>query len=492
MPTPNILAIILAAVLGPLIPGIVSAQQTSEPYIDLDVPLREGDLQISGRADGTKQVIARVYSGWRAVSPTGQRSATETENLQQSQRYQNEGQFREAQTLQCISDDPVATAGPVPVEKGAFTLTFQRRLNGGECVVVQNAEINPRKFDPTSVSEIVRSVLLEIGRLRGYFSVGGAVSRYRGAFSQTDTFIGLTQDALLGGEIVEKYTCVPLDGTLKENLRRCPQGGSPVLATGPLSMRGFRYQFNASIDGGVGFRLATTGNTGTAQVAAANTQPFQRPDQLVYGANRPGHLQFGFHAPLSWRGMDWRSDGRLYSFFVGPLYKWGVETLESPVVVSRTVAIDMAKPPTDTARYSLVSEDLRTGALPYWGAGVRFGAYQYELIGRDLRQRQISNDPVAYVDVAWGRASAFRTYATERALNADGTAETATISSQVRRRLSVEGRLKLPSLPALVGFDINVRGNTDAEPNEFRFIVAFRIDAQRALGRIFADDALKQ
>ena len=32
----------------------------------------------------------------------------------------------------------------------------------------------------------------------------------------------------------------------------------------------------------------------------------------------------------------------------------------------------------------------------------------------------------------------------------------------------------------------------DEEPNDFRFIVAFRIDAQKALGRIFANDALSQ
>jgi hypothetical protein len=68
-----------------------------------------------------------------------------------------------------------------------------------------------------------------------------------------------------------------------------------------------------------------------------------------------------------------------------------------------------------------------------------------------------------------------------------------TIDSDTRRRLTIAGRMKIPYLPALVGLDYNVRANNHSEePNEFRFIVAFRVDAQKALGRVFGGDALTQ
>ena len=53
-------------------------------------------------------------------------------------------------------------------------------------------------------------------------------------------------------------------------------------------------------------------------------------------------------------------------------------------------------------------------------------------------------------------------------------------------RWSLEGRIKIPYLPALIGVDANIRTQSRSdEPNLLRFVVAFRIDAQKALSRVF-------
>ena len=62
------------------------------------------------------------------------------------------------------------------------------------------------------------------------------------------------------------------------------------------------------------------------------------------------------------------------------------------------------------------------------------------------------------------------------------------ISSSIQPRYSIEGRLKIPFAPALIGVDANIRTNSRSdEPNLLRFVVAFRIDAQKALARVFGN-----
>jgi hypothetical protein len=264
-----------------------------------------------------------------------------------------------------------------------------------------------------------------------------------------------------------------------------------------MRLRDLRVQINAFAEARVGFRLATTGTStsspNTATAGEPAEQPFQRPDQLRFDSDQPGFFQAGLHVPVSAAGMDWRNDGKLYSFFAGPIAKFGAQAFDTPVVVSRQVAIDLTKPATDDARFTVIREDLRRGAQPFSGVGLRFGIFAYDVLGGELRHRQIANDLVGYLDVTWGSATGLRSYTFTRTTNAENTTETVAIDSSQERRLAIEGRLKIPSLPALVGVDLNIRrSDGDQEPNDFRFIVAFRIDAQRALGRIFGNDALTQ
>ena len=457
-------------------------------FVDLDVPLVEGDLKVTGRTDAAK-VMVRVYSAWASADALGDKEETALRKQVDNDAVAKarladllkersdlalavvQGDRQKVQTITCRLDEPVSTAGPFAVTNAQFDATLKQRLNGGDCVVVEEYG---GAASPQRQSAIVKSAIIDLGRLRGYFTIGGGTSQGRSQFSQVDTFAGFTADALVAGKVLDKS---------KEGHRQ-------------LSLLGFRRQLNGFVDSRVSFKVASTG-TDTAKPAATTggtpaTPPFQRPDQLVFGANQPAFFQIGLHAPLSWKGMDWRHDGKLYSFFLGPIIKYGVESFAEPVLHTRTVTIDTTKPETDTARFKVIGEESRSGAAPFWGGGIRVGAYRYELLGQRLMNRQVANDLVAYLDATWGRAKGYRTYRFQRSKNAAGTIETVAIDSDLRPRFMLEGRLKLPSMPALVGIDMNVRGfDNDDEPNLFRFVLAFRVDAQKALAKIFKSDALE-
>lgn len=438
------------------------------PRIDVDLPLAEGVGEVTGSTTFSK-VTLRVYSGWRGSEPP-----TRTENLEErltrANRFgaiANEPTDRIAALACAIGEQPVLTAGPVTVaDDETFRFELRRPLTGGECVVVSDAGSDfQRAF-------AVTSSIMDFGRLRGYFSVGSAVAQSRGNFSTSDTFVSLTTDARIVGKLLKSQE---------------PGVGSALASVPtPLELRAFRYQLNGIVDARVGVKFQSSDG---AQAAATGGQPaeapFQRPDQLQYSWDQPGYLQLGLHLPVSFKGMDWRSDGKLYSFFVGPIVKGGVQAFSAPVVVSRTVEIDLAKAETDTSRYKTTLSDVRDGALPFMVYGTRIGIYGYELLGQTRRNRQMSNDPISYVDITWGRSAGYRSYTFARSRDEQRRVETVSIASEKLRRLAIEGRLKIPSVPALVGFDVNLRApGADETPNDFRFLVAFRIDAQRALAQI--------
>ncbi len=454
--------------------GASAHAQGAAPTTRLELyPLREGTAKVKGTTDAGK-VMIRVYSGWN-----GDESDTESKRPL-DQRIQTAYQ-REHNTAIEAANEPRARvdalacrlgtvrliAGPVTVSQETFEVTLDEPLAGGDCVVADDMGI-----DPFLGSVIVRSAVLDFGRLRAYFSVGGAVSQSRGNFSSTDTFIGFTSDSRIFGRMLQKNE----------------EEDAVELPTAPLRLLNTRVQINGIVDARVGVRL-TTGDAADSSTTTGGEPaevPFQRPDQLLFNWGQPGYLQLGLHAPISFKGWDWRSDGKLYSFYVSPIIKGGVLAFDAPVVVGRTVEIDLTKEDTDTARYKLIRNDVRDGALGFVSYGGRIGIYGYDLLGLARRNRQVANDPIGYVDVTLGRSSAYRTYSFDRTSDAANTVETVSITSERRRRLSLEGRMKIPSLPALIGFDVNIRSlSDDSTPNDFRFIAAFRIDAQKALSRIF-------
>jgi hypothetical protein len=515
------------------------------PRIALSAPLREGDTSVAGAANGgVSKVRIQVYSGWQleALSPkvTARKIADKEKELKEVevkrgqppatvveaalQRAQLEA--KERKLLREISElkEPAATATALvasspaeqaAVEKcragelvqeideqavtdGRFSVPLDGRLSAGECVIALAVFPNAAPVTATkplervvsSRSEIVGSVALDWGRLRGYFSLGGAVSHYREQFSQVDTFVGFTSDARILGQILDKDKS----------------------ANGPLELGRFRWQVNFFTDARLSVRLANaSGAANTPSGAAPATQtptPVITDPRLSFDADQPGYLLGAIHVPMSFKGMDWRYQGEQYSFFASPIFRFGGQTQNQPTVASRHLQV---KPNSSPRSFDVLREDTRNGVLPMWGYGARFGLYKYDLLATSKRlkqpaqERQVANDPIGYADIIWGKSYAQRSYT--YAYTIDGNRSVAgnylaisdpkltdvEISSRVRNRLYIETRLKIPKLPALIGADLSIRNNAaDYEPNQLRFVVAFRIDAQKALGKVFGDDLVRR
>ena len=451
------------------------APAAASKYLEVDEPVREGDVKITGRTT-LKKVIVRVFSGY-AETENGDTGRIEAA-LKAASDNRAMAKDAAAEADACSAGDPLQTVGPVAVDDTQkFELTLKEAVHAGACIVVGDGE----RLDPElRVAVPVRSVILDLARFRGYFTLGGAVSQYRQQFSQVDTFMGFTADARLAGTVIAK-----------------PQKHKVADPAAPLALAKNRINYHFFADARIGVRLASTGSGESGQPAAAasgasaNTAaPTTYPDQLQFGANQPGYFQMGFHAPIAFSGFDWVQHGRAHSFFIAPIIKGGVQTLDAPLILRRTV--ERRGSATDIKSYATTLNEQRTGALPFYGVGTRFGIYAFDIVGRRLRSRQVASDLLGYLDLTWGEATAFRNYSFERkslaATNAAPSGEEVVITSSVRPRLAVEGRLKIPRLPAIIGVDVNIRtGTTDAEPNELRFILGFRVDAQKALDGVFGD-----
>ncbi|MGC4081510.1 MAG: hypothetical protein QM736_05175 [Vicinamibacterales bacterium] len=380
--------------------------------LEVDLPLSEGAGEVTGSSDA-ETLMLKVYSGWRGLESdadgnAASRNATKPNagsnvatsdadarvTLRERMSALNGGPIENepadrVQAIACeVDEQPVLTAGPIDVSADkTFKFQLRRPLAGGDCVVVSAVGSDFKR------SFIVTSTILDFGRLRGYFSIGGAVAQSRKNFSSTDAFIALTTDTRIVGKLLKGK-----------------RANAPMAEGIPLELSDFRIQLNSIVDARVGvkFQTSDTSQSGAATGGTPVEAPFQRPDQLTYSWDQPGYLQLGMHMPMSFKGMDWRSDGKLYTFFVGPIVKGGVQAFDSPVVVKRTVEIDLTKESTDTARYKTTIDDTRDGALPFVVYGVRLGIYGYDLLGQVRRNRQISNDPVSYVDIALGKTAGYR------------------------------------------------------------------------------------
>lgn len=462
------------------------AQQPAAKYLEIDEPVREGDVKVTGRTT-FKKVLVRVFSGYAdtdnsdtARTDLALKAAEANRTAAAASRSSVEAKVKNdaAEADACSAGDPLQTVGPVAVEEThKFEVTLKEAVYAGACIVVEDGErqdLELRRAVP------VRSVILDLARFRGYFTLGGAVSQYRQQFSQVDTFMGFTADARLAGTVIAK-----------------PQKGTVADPAAPLALAKNRINYHFFVDARIGVRLASTGSGESSRSGAAaadssaNTAaPATYPDQLQFGANQPGYFQMGFHTPIAFSGFDWVQHGRAHSFFIAPIVKGGVQTLDAPLIVRREITRRGSE--TDIKSYTTTLNEQRTGALPFYGVGARFGIYAFDIVGRRLRSRQVASDLLGYLDLTWGKSSAFRNYRFQRTKvdgsSAAASGEDVVITSAVRPRVAVEGRLKIPRLPAIIGVDVNIRtGATDAEPNELRFILGFRVDAQKALARVFGD-----
>ena len=417
----------------------------------------------SASADSKQQFLSKKpMAQILAAMPEGAASKTALQAAQQAKSQLDDAiaGLRQAYAQQSKAIAAVVEQHPEMVENqqlvavpqdGYVKANLSRPLNSAQFVLIQQVDPSSDKGREVLLANAellpVQSVTLDWGRVRGVFSLGGIMGTSDGKFGSVEPYVGFYIEGTVMNWLLNK--CDDIEK------RKCyPDGGIFKKFGGALSLfSDIRLTQTAVQDG---------------SLLASGLQAVQS-----------GFAQFGVHVPFRWKGMDWVYRGQIYSWHVGPVLKYGATVPKGGVLVRKTVLADDSK--------TVLSEERRNGALPFLSGGLRLGFSRYELLaGRgDLRNRQMSPDPIAYVDMTYGPYTQYRTYRQEDTMTAAGKAAILT-SSSVNNRLAIEGRVKLPYLPAQVGVDINTGTHRfDEEPNDWRLLVAFRVDAAKALGRVF-------
>jgi hypothetical protein len=197
-----------------------------------------------------------------------------------------------------------------------------------------------------------------------------------------------------------------------------------------------------------------------------------------------------------------------YTAYVAPVVKVGVTYLNDGVVFdsttkqTTTTTTDLKNPgqaPKVTTADPVTTSTTVKSNLPFYNYGVRFGVMRYDLMGKTPRNRQIAPDNIAYIDVSYGQNGIYRkagipvtttgdpVVTEENQMRMSAVTKTTRVSNSLSPGFSIEARMKLPYLPAQVGADVFVHSTGAARSinPDFRFVLGFRMDVSKALGRIF-------
>ncbi len=467
-------------------------------------PLREGDNTISGTAATSVQKICVAVIGASFESPDVLSGRNADESLYpcdgarrhvQSQTFQA---FVRSQGLDSSSYDMVSAAsGPLLEEKnatpdsksGAFTITLDRPLNSGSKVFIREIFSTPGgdrvSFEgPEAV--VVEPSGIDFGRARFFLTVGAALSQSDNSFGNADPYIAFTGDGTFFNDLVKR-----------RRPQRMKDPNDPSEAAGLFDTQ----VFGVSLHWTTAVRLTQTGT-----VSAIGTAPTLQSAQS-------GVFQVGMYLPMRFRGMDWIYRGTQYSAYFAPIVKGGVTSVKDGIPVkkvSTTVETSAANCPIADCSYlnQTTSPDpvitKSAGPAPFFGYGMRLGVMQYGLLGKTLRNRQISPDPVTYIDFLFGQNDAYVTPGTSttnvNTTTANGIQTKTTTVTQgytYETRTMIEARTKFPYLPAELGVDVNynfhapVRSTLTGAKDmvnltDFRFLIGFRFDVSKAISTILA------
>ncbi len=386
-------------------------------------------------------------------------------------------------------------SGPLLEEKeaaidkstGQFEIKLDRPLAAGSKIFVR--QIFPNALGGKQVSQVGPDVVevepsgLDIGRARMFLTVGATVSQSNESFGKADPYVAFTGDGTFFNHLVAKQGA--------DSVQSGRDGAATVTSMFDSKKWGVSLHWTA------GLRLTQTG-----QLTGAGASP-------TLQAAQSGVFYAGLYLPTRINGMDWTYKGGQYSAFFAPLVKAGVTTVRDGIALQKVTtktetSIDPCPVQDCSAFKKTDTPDPKitrvAGPAPFAGYGFRVGVMKYDLIGRTLRNRQISPDPVIYLDLLWGQNQAYVTpgqttskvtTSTDRGILTKTTTDVMGFTYETR--LAVETRIKIPYMPAELGVDINnnwrkpLRSTISGDKinfTDFRVILGFRVDLAKTLSSI--------
>ena len=365
---------------------------------------------------------------------------------------------------------------------GTFTVTLAEPLRAGQSIAAVETFTDSTGSKTTPIQGSGAPTLISViapaewGRIKGYFASGILISQNQGNFSQSSLYIGFTLDKTwrLPGYYhqVEKATPTPTS--------------SPTPVPTPTPMRlgrwpGINTYFDVRLTQIPVSACSTTSTTGAANqpspCAAPTPTPATTPTNLetFLSAQKSARLAVGIYLP--WTVTAWTYNGTPNALFIAPLAKVGFDTPAG----SLNQALPSAATGTNPGTVTAVNP---TNFYNFYVFGGRIGHYALTS-PKDTGQ---APELVSYIDVAFGPFSNLET------LVAPDGALAGTIPTRKRLyRIQIEGFLKVPTTPLIVGFNANIGQEAvgtgginivQRAGDDLRFLFGAKFDVDKLMGHI--------
>jgi|HubBroStandDraft_6_1064221.scaffolds.fasta_scaffold211536_1 hypothetical protein len=301
------------------------------------------------------------------------------------------------------------------------------------------------------------------GRVKAYFTSGFLLSQDQGSFSQTSLFLAFTLDktwAMPGGHDQKRripgfntffdtrLTAIPVTACTTSNTSGGSGSGSGSTTTN---------QSSACVQ-------STTGTGGTSTT----------PLDTFLASRKTARLGIGIYLPYV--VSTWTYRGTPQSLFIAPLAEIGVDTPVSSIAQTQPATTSSST----TSTSGTVTPVNPTTFYNHYGYGARLGHYAM------TKSNSEAPESISYLDVTVGRFSNLESFVQEG--NSGPT--------DLRRRLYrvyLEGILKVPGTPLIIGFSANVGqeavglGNShivQRAGDDLRFLFGARFDVAKLVSKI--------
>jgi hypothetical protein len=368
-----------------------------------------------------------------------------------------------------------ASRGTVGTDN-TFNLTLQEPFMGGQKIrvdeIMQNCQ-GPAVL-PSAVVDVV--VPGDWGRVKGYFTSGILLSQNQNSFSQSSLFLGFNLDKTW--RMPGYYHQVKKNTQGATRMSHWPGINTFFdvrLTSTPVSA----CNLPSGASGTSGDSCASPSPTPTPAAAAvvrqaADATPSPTPLDTFLSQRKTARFTVGTYFPFTI--TSWTYNNRPNALFIAPLAKVGFDTPVGDLTQIQT-------PTTTTPAGATITPTAVNQANFYnfWGYGGRIGHYAL------TNSRNEAPELISYLDVIFGPYSNLET------LIIPEQGPTTPVKRTRLYRLGLEGVMKIPSTPLILGFSANIGQESlglgphtivQRAGDDLRFLFGARFDAAKLMSVI--------
>jgi len=382
-------------------------------------------------------------------------------------------EVHDTSTGQLLQMSGGAARGTVSADN-TFNVTLQEPLRSGQKIrideVMQNCE------GPATLSSEVVDVVIpgDWGRVRGYFTSGILLSQNQNSFSQSSLFLGFNLDKTW--RMPGYYHQVRKKARGATRMSHWPGINTFFdvrLTATPVSACNLPNGTSGS-DGTCASPSPTpTPAAGTVQRQAADATPSPTPLDTFLSQRKTARFTVGAYFPFTL--TTWTYNKRANALFIAPLAKVGFDTPVGDLTQNQPAATVTAGATTTPTAVN------QANFYNFYGYGGRIGHYGL------TSSRNEAPELISYLDVIFGP------YSNLESLIIPEKGPTIPVKRTRLYRLGLEGILKIPSTPLIIGFSANVGQESlglgphtivQRAGDDLRFLFGARFDAAKLMSVI--------